>query len=268
MFQPVLTTARRPLLSDHDILWNEQRGLCFYCEVQMEHKRHRPQVEGLKVPLNSSTIEHLQTRASGGSNHFSNKKLACFECNCTRGKTPWQEYRKLKAPKKVYIMDGNPALFTQGETYMQCILDACSRPAVKKGMCNAHYLRNWRHGDPRGGRKSTIAGEPAAWLGKVALTYEGDDCLAWPFYTRPDGYGEVRYDGKNWVVSRLVCEMVNGPAPSPHHEAAHSCGKGHEGCVAKAHLRWATHKENHDDRKQHGTDGFAVWARWKAEGTR
>jgi hypothetical protein len=53
----------------------------------------------------------------------------------------------------------------------------------------------------------------------------------------------------------MVCEQVNGPPPSSKHEVAHSCGRGHEGCVNRRHLRWATRKENHADRIKHGTLG-------------
>jgi HNH endonuclease len=50
-----------------------------------------------------------------------------------------------------------------------------------------------------------------------------------------------------------MCELAYGPAPSPRHQVAHSCGKGHEGCVNPRHLRWATPKENSADMVLHGT---------------
>jgi hypothetical protein len=46
---------------------------------------------------------------------------------------------------------------------------------------------------------------------------------------------------------------MNGPSPTPRHEAAHSCGNGHLGCVSPRHLSWKTHKENMADKVQHGT---------------
>jgi AraC-like DNA-binding protein len=60
-------------------------------------------------------------------------------------------------------------------------------------------------------------------------------------------------DGKQTFVHRLVCELVNGAAPSLNHEAAHSCGNGHLACINKKHLRWATRAENHADKLIHGT---------------
>ncbi|MBX3579951.1 MAG: hypothetical protein KF723_22335 [Rhizobiaceae bacterium] len=90
------------------------------------------------------------------------------------------------------------------------------------------------------------------FFNSVILMYDGNDCLAWPFSTR-DGYAVMRWDGKSVSVCRLVCEKVYGPPPTPDHEAAHLCGKGHLGCVAKRHLVWKTDAENEADKLVHGT---------------
>jgi hypothetical protein len=76
-----------------------------------------------------------------------------------------------------------------------------------------------------------------------AITYEGDDCLIWPFYLNRDGYAYVpRFGG---LVSRYICKKVHGAPPTPKHEAAHSCSN--PPCINNRHLRWATHKENAAD---------------------
>jgi hypothetical protein len=95
-------------------------------------------------------------------------------------------------------------------------------------------------------------GEALKFFHDVVLKYEGDECLAWPFY-RINGYGRVYIDGVCHTVSRLVCELANGPPPSPGMDAAHSCGNGHLGCSTKRHLRWATRKENIADALAMGT---------------
>lgn len=81
-------------------------------------------------------------------------------------------------------------------------------------------------------------------------------CLIWPFRRQADtGYalwGGLKHRTRR--VSRMVCEDVYGPPPFPEAEAAHNCGKGHLGCVAKTHLRWATPAGNQADRVLHGTD--------------
>lgn len=52
-------------------------------------------------------------------------------------------------------------------------------------------------------------------------------------------------------VHRLVCEAWHGPPPSESHQVAHRDGKPLN-CRYK-NLRWATVKENHLDKRRHGT---------------
>jgi hypothetical protein len=56
-------------------------------------------------------------------------------------------------------------------------------------------------------------------------------------------------------VTRSICELVHGNAPTDKHQAAHSCGNGHLGCVNWQHLSWRTPKENAYDTIMHGTNG-------------
>jgi hypothetical protein len=86
----------------------------------------------------------------------------------------------------------------------------------------------------------------------VVLSYDGDECLIWP-YGKTRGYARIRHAGREGLVSRLICEREYGPPPTASHEAAHSCGRGKLGCVAKRHLRWATRTENEADKLMHGT---------------
>ena len=91
--------------------------------------------------------------------------------------------------------------------------------------------------------------------------YAGDDCQPWPFAKNWDGYGMFGYLGKQRKSARFMCEMVNGPAPSQKHQAAHSCGNGHLGCVNPRHLSWKTASQNQMDRRRHGTQHGARWSR-------
>lgn len=143
-----------------------------------------------------------------------------------------------------------------------CTIPDCGKPIGRgaRGLCFAHYKRWRRHGDPLGGRK-TFRGDLPKFLQKVR-EYEGDDCIFWP-YSRTHGRGFIRLGGRSFSVSRLMCEEMNGPPPKDRNEAAHSCNKGHLGCVTKKHLNWKTHQENMDDMEAAGsrargeTHGFA-----------
>lgn len=84
------------------------------------------------------------------------------------------------------------------------------------------------------------------------VDYDGDDCLSWPLGRDDHGYGMVGFMGKQQRASRAMCELVNGAPPGPEYEAAHSCGKGHEGCVHPRHLSWKTPAQNRRDAVRHG----------------
>lgn len=131
-----------------------------------------------------------------------------------------------------------------------CSIPYCSKPHVSRGWCSSHYLRWKRHGDPLSGR--TSQGEPLAFL-EDALAADTDECISWPFGKGLDGRARIVLNGRKCIVSRVVCERAHGTPPTPKHEAAHSCGMGHEGCINPRHLRWATASENQKDRAEHGT---------------
>lgn len=131
-----------------------------------------------------------------------------------------------------------------------CSIPDCGNAAVKRGWCNAHYRRWLRHGDPMAGRIPN--GEAHQFL-ELALSYDDNDCLLWPYARCPKGYGRINLKGQSQVVSHIVCKDAHGEPPTPLHEAAHSCGNGHMGCVNKRHLSWKTPAENEADKLTHGT---------------
>jgi hypothetical protein len=98
-------------------------------------------------------------------------------------------------------------------------------------------------------------GEGGAFQWLVAYAgYDEPDCLIWPFCRNSRvGRGHLGYNGRQYWAHRLMCELVNGPAPTPKHQASHTCGKGHTGCVHPGHLKWKTNSENQADRAKHGT---------------
>lgn len=132
-----------------------------------------------------------------------------------------------------------------------CSIEGCNKPVTARGWCGAHYVRWMRHGDPLAGR--TPWGDPLNWLRAHVSHPDRINCLTWPFATGQNGLAVVRIDGKTARAHRVMCTLVHGDPPSPNHETAHSCGRGHEGCVNPHHLRWDTRKGNFADKLLHGT---------------
>jgi hypothetical protein len=98
------------------------------------------------------------------------------------------------------------------------------------------------------------------WL-KAHVNHKGDVCLIWPFGRDNHGYGmvgvfELTGERKIKKANTVMCRLAHGDPPTPKHEAAHSCGKGHEGCVHPEHLSWKTRAENAADAVRHGRYGF------------
>lgn len=91
-----------------------------------------------------------------------------------------------------------------------------------------------------------------AWL-LTHVGHQGDECLIWPFARFHNGYGRFNHEGKPYRAHRHMCQLVHGDPPTTAHDAAHSCGKGGDGCVNPKHLSWKTRSENLMDRREHGT---------------
>lgn len=101
-------------------------------------------------------------------------------------------------------------------------------------------------------RKRAAPGEKKRWLDTVALTWESDECLLFPFPFERGMYGNFQDAERNTFRAHVyICMKAHGVPPSNAHEVAHSCG--HRPCVNKRHLRWATRTENMADTLTHGT---------------
>lgn len=135
-----------------------------------------------------------------------------------------------------------------------CSFDGCGRPIRSRGLCNAHSLQR-----QRGQALRPVFRDPTKKWTFIAYAaeYTGDECLTWPFGTNSKGYARHQYnEGDRHItveVHRIVCERVHGAPPSPSYQAAHSCGRGHFGCINGKHLSWKTRKENERDKIAHGT---------------
>lgn len=147
---------------------------------------------------------------------------------------------------------GDPLYIWTPKPKPSCSVSGCTRPHEAHSLCRFHYERQ-RTGRPLDAPPLTKAGEPARYFCEVVSSYDGYDCLFWPYSRTDAGYGKFYHEGRLQQVHRVICTVHNGPAPSPVHEAAHTCGNGHQGCCAKRHLVWKTPKENTGDQVVHGT---------------
>lgn len=107
-------------------------------------------------------------------------------------------------------------------------------------------------GHRNGGPANKGKGAGIAWV-RAHVDYAGNDCLIWPMARLHNGYGHMGWNGTNYYPHRLICEFAHGPQPSPEYEAAHSCGRGHDGCCNPRHLSWKTKSGNLRDCRGHGT---------------
>lgn len=155
---------------------------------------------------------------------------------------------------------GSPHIFKRlrepGRIGARCIVEGCERlvgPKSGRGMCGLHLKRSIV-GVPLQ-KPLLISPRLKAQFIHQHLSYNGAECLIWPFKLGNKGYAPMRWMGRKTHAHRVICALVHGEPPFDGAEAAHSCGKGHLGCVAPNHLRWATRRENASDMRVHGTLG-------------
>ena len=148
------------------------------------------------------------------------------------------------------MRNGDPLTISRNSpgTFDACSVNGCTRAHYARGLCNMHWQRDRRDGDlgPAHLMKAPKGG-PLEWI-SAHSNYEGDGCLIWPFARGTNGYAKARAN-----PTHAMCKAVHGQRPSDEHEVAHSCGKGHLGCIHPGHLRWATRRENLADKEIHGT---------------
>lgn len=130
-----------------------------------------------------------------------------------------------------------------------CVIADCGNAHFGKGYCHKHYQRMLRGNVHQAGKRGLAEIKFLPYLVGIS----GQECIPWPFTKDKYGYGRVRFRGREWLAHRLMCVLAHGDPPHESMQAAHSCGKGHLGCVNPNHLRWATARENSADKIGHGT---------------
>lgn len=98
---------------------------------------------------------------------------------------------------------------------------------------------------------------------RANVGHVGEECLMWPMSRDNHGYPIMGINGRVRKAHAVMCELAHGSKPTPKHHAAHSCGKGQEGCVHPQHVSWKTPKENMADSVRLGAVKQKGDPRWK-----
>lgn len=134
-----------------------------------------------------------------------------------------------------------------------CGVPGCdSTIRLRRGLCNRHYLRWRRHGDPLAGGSTLYPTPEESFSARVERR---GDCLVWTGATTAGGYGHIRVDGQMVYVHRYAWERALGAIPDGM-VVDHICW--HLDCVNVDHLRLATHPQNMQNRS--GVRARRKWA--------
>ena len=124
-------------------------------------------------------------------------------------------------------------------TKRTCTIDGCAGLLHARNMCNVHYRRFMKPGDPHCNR--SIVAERANWLIDMVRTGDRSVCWEWPFSKYATGYGSVSYKGRTVLTHRLACELDGRPIGDGL-VTRHLCNN--PPCCNPAHLKEGTQSEN------------------------
>ncbi len=121
-----------------------------------------------------------------------------------------------------------------------CSIEACVKPAEKRGWCAMHYARWRKHGSTETVLKVRFNGPPEerVWH-RITATPFG--CWQWTAACDAQGYGIFTVGGRNRIAHRYVYELLAGPIPDGL-QVDHLCRN--RGCVNPDHLEPVTAKVN------------------------
>ena len=128
---------------------------------------------------------------------------------------------------------------TSGRTI--CAVEDCERFAKAHGLCQRHYWRWHKYGDPLAGgsyRERESADPVASFWARFTVT---PGCWRWTGNLNGSGYGQYSAGGYNVLAHRMSYEIHVGPIPDGF-TIDHLC-RNHW-CVNPAHFEVVTAREN------------------------
>jgi hypothetical protein len=124
-----------------------------------------------------------------------------------------------------------------------CSVENCDKKATKSGMCNMHYLRVRKHGNPQAGIKNHAPIEERFWR----FIVKNESCWSWTG-NKALGYGRISTGKKPYVLilaHRLSWEIHNKQKIPDGMFVMHKCDNPE--CCNPEHLIIGTPKENTQD---------------------
>jgi hypothetical protein len=124
-----------------------------------------------------------------------------------------------------------------------CSVENCDREATKSGMCNMHYLRVRRHGNPNNGIKNHAPIEERFWR----FIVKNESCWSW-LGNKASGYGRLAIGKKTegyFLAHRFSWELHNKQKIPKGMFVMHKCDNPE--CTNPDHLTLGTPKENTQD---------------------
>lgn len=136
-----------------------------------------------------------------------------------------------------------------------CTIDGCDRKHYGHGLCNAHYKRLRKFGDPN---VTTWRQRPKGLTVEEAVAFhseQGGECIVWTGSVTSEGYAQMSWRGKPSLVHRVLFESVFGPIQAGS-QIDHKCRNRR--CVKIDHLRLATPSQNQENQglQANNTSGF------------
>lgn len=121
--------------------------------------------------------------------------------------------------------------------------DACTtRGRLKRGMCNKHYCRWLKYGDPSFVKPGVVV----AFL-RRAIDTDTDECI---ILSRSYGRPSMKLNNAKMNASRAIWIMANGDPGELW--VLHTCHRGIEGCVNLRHLYLGNQAQNMRDMDEAG----------------
>lgn len=127
-----------------------------------------------------------------------------------------------------------------------CSVPDCGNRHQAHDLCDKHYRKFLRNGDPMGGRPGRGLTVEQRLLRYAIKT---DTCWLWQGHVYGKGYGALNVDGTKRYAHRLAYEAWNGPIPDGLF-VRHTCDVRR--CVNPEHLIVGTIADNNADMAARG----------------